>query len=256
MKIGISSPSFCVTPFEEMLERIAPHFEVWELIGEHEHYLPKIADRITALADSYNVELQLHLPFSDVNLASVIPEARQLALDRVIASIESAGKVGITSVTLHSGSLSSITWRDRKWALDVARSSMEEIYARVVDCSMHMNLENLPYGKWMLGHTLEELEFLSEGFDENIWGICYDIGHGFISGEQEKFLANPRSISNIHAHDNHGTEDSHLIPGKGKIDFPKVAQALKGSVSEVIIFEANSLPKGIEGKGCIKDYFG
>jgi len=255
MKIGISSPSFCVVPFEKMLERIAPHFDVWELIGEYEHYLPKIADRVSDLKDSYDVELQLHLPFSDINLASVIPESRELALDRTLQSIDSAAKVGITSLTLHSGSLSSITWRDRKWALDIARSSMEEIYTKVVDSSVHMNLENLPYGKWMLGHTLEELEFLSEGFDEKVWGICYDIGHGFISAQQDNFLANPYLISNIHAHDNHGTEDSHLIPGKGAIDFPKVARALKGSGSKVVIFEANSLEEGIEGKGCVEGYF-
>ncbi|MDP6157037.1 MAG: sugar phosphate isomerase/epimerase family protein [Candidatus Thermoplasmatota archaeon] len=256
MEIGISSPYFCTTPFEVMLKKIAPHFEVWELIGEYEHYLPKIADRISDLKDSYNVELQLHLPFSDINPASVIPEARQLALDRLLASIDSAADVGISSVTLHSGSLSSITWRDRKWALKVARSSMEEIYERLVDCDMHMNLENLPYGKWMLGNTLEELEFLSEGFDEKVWGICYDIGHGFISGQQENFLANPSLISNIHAHDNHGTEDSHLIPGNGNIDFPKVAEAMRRSKSKVVIFEANSLEEGIKGKRIVEDYFG
>ncbi len=256
MKIGISSPSFCITPFEDMIELIAPHFEVWELIGEHEHYLPEIEDRVSDLKDSYDLELQLHLPFSDINLASVIKEARQLAMDRVLASIDSAAKLGIESVTLHTGSLSSITWRDRKWALNVARRSMEEIYARVVDCDVHMNLENLPYGKWMLGHTLEELNFLSKGFDEKEWGICYDIGHGFISAQQEKFLANPQLISNIHAHDNHGTEDSHLIPGKGKIDFPKIAKVLKASSSKVVIFEANNLSDGILGKVYVEDYFG
>ena len=31
MMLGISSPIFSVTPFEEMLPRIAEHFKLWEI---------------------------------------------------------------------------------------------------------------------------------------------------------------------------------------------------------------------------------
>lgn len=255
MKIGISSPYFCTTPFTKMLERIAPHFEVWELVGEHHHFLPDIVEEIADIKDSCAVDLQLHLPFSDINPASVVPQARNLALEILLDSMDAAAEVGITSMTLHSGSLSSINWRDRKWGLRVARASLEEIYARAEELDLHINLENLPYGKWMLGHSLEELKILSEGFEPRTWGLCYDIGHGFISGHQDEFLGSSHLITNIHAHDNHGKEDSHIVPGQGEIDFKRIAEAMKGSKADVVIVEANSLEEGIEGKRVLEELF-
>jgi len=255
MEIGISSPYFCNTDFTEMLERIAPHFTVWETIGEYKHFLPDIKNIVIELLPSYNIKLQLHLPFSDINLASVIPRARKLALDLVLDSIAAGSEIGITSMTLHPGSLSSINWRDRKWALETSRSSMEEIYGYAVDIGVRINLENMPYGKWMLGHSLEELNYLSKGFERENWGICYDIGHGSISGEGDEFLKVPHSITNIHAHDNCGQEDSHLVPGKGNIDFGEIAKALAGTECETVIFEANSLEEGIEGRKLLELIF-
>jgi len=238
-----------------MLERIAPHFPVWEIIGEHKHFLPDIKNTVIESLSSYDIELQLHLPFSDINLASVIPRARILALDLVMDSMLVGSEIGITSMTLHPGSLSSIDWRNRKWALDTSRASMEEICSRAEDLGVRINLENMPYGKWMLGHSLEELKYLSEGFEPENWGICYDIGHGFISGEGDEFLKVPHSITNIHAHDNCGQEDSHLVPGKGNIDFRKIAKALAGTGCETVIFEANSLEEGIDGKKLLEMIF-
>ena len=255
MEIGISSPYFCNTDFTEMLERIAPHFSVWEIIGEHKHFLPNIKNTVIEALSSYDIELQLHLPFSDINLASVIPRARKLALDLVMDSMLVGSDIGITSMTLHPGSLSSINWRSREWALDTSRSSMKKIYELAGETGVRINLENMPYGKWMLGHSLEELNYLSKGFEPENWGICYDIGHGFISGEGDNIMKHPRSITNIHAHDNCGQEDSHLVPGKGNIDFRKIADALAGTGCETVIFEANGLEEGIEGKKLLQMIF-
>ena len=254
MKIGISSPYFCTTPFQKMLELISPHFEVWEIIGEHLHYLPDIVDEIRDVMGSYNVELQLHLPFSDINPASVVPRVRELSLDILTESMNAAADLGIVSMTLHAGLLSSINFRDRQWGLDVGSESCRKIYRHAEDLGVHINLENLPH-KWMLGTSLEELEYLSEGFDPATWGLCYDIGHAFISGAQDDLLEHPDLVTNIHAHDNKGREDSHLAPGKGDIDFEAVARSLMGSKSDVVIMEANNLDDGIEGKKILTKIF-
>ena len=254
MKIGISSPYFCTTPFQKMLELIAPHFEVWEIIGEHLHYLPDIVSEIKDVKDSHNVELQLHLPFSDINPASVVPRARKLSMDILKESMEAAAEVGIVSMTLHAGSLSSINFRDRQWGLDLGRASCGKIHRHAEELGVRINLENLPY-KWMLGRTLDELLYMSSGSGSKAWGLCYDIGHGFISGAQDDLLEHPDLVTNIHAHDNTGREDSHLVPGKGDIDFEKVARSMMGSRSEVVIMEANNLEEGIEGKKILTKLF-
>lgn len=255
MKIGISSPAFSVVDFETMLPRIAPHFEVWELIGEYKHYLPAIKEKVDALAPSYDVSFQLHLPFSDVNIASVIHRARDPALEMTLGSIDAAAELGITTATLHPGLLSSLNMKNRKWGLDIARRSVEKIYDVAKDRGVRVSLENQPY-KWMLGTTLEELEFLSRDFDKETWGYCYDIGHAFLTGQGEAFSGVTGDITNIHAHDNRGEDDLHLLPGEGDVDFPAIAKTMEGARTDAVIYEANSLEEGIRGKGYLTKLFG
>jgi len=230
-----------------MLESLGGDFEVWELIGEHEHYVPSLREKIQDLMPSYDIILQLHLPFSDINLASVIPEAREMALRFTIDSLVAGADVGIRSMTLHPGTLSSVTWRDRGWALEIAKRSIRDIDRAAKERDVRINLENMPFGKFMLGNTLEELLYLIEGLDEDTWGLCYDTGHGLISGQEDVFLDSAELITNLHVHDNHGSEDSHMIPGMGCVNFDRIVQAYPLMRSESIIFETNSLHEGKEG---------
>lgn len=255
MNIGVSSPSFCIEAFETMLERIYPNFEVWEIIGEYRHFLPDIWKDMADISKSYPMVFQLHLPFSDINLASVVPGARKLALEMVINSLDCAARVGIEKATLHAGSLSSITFRDRDWALDMARDSLEKIYLKARDVGMHISLENLPL-HWMLGTTMDELVRLSEGFEPETWGFCYDIGHGHITGIDRDEIPHIERITNIHVHDNFGTNDAHLIPGMGEIDFARLSRELVLAGTDTVIFESRNLEEGIQGKRVVEKYFG
>lgn len=237
------------------MEQLSPHYDVWEIVGEYEHYIPSIGCVIEDVLPSYDVSLQLHLPFSDINPASVIPEARRLAMRRIMDSIESASGLGITSMTLHPGQLSSISWRDRRWALETARSSIKEFYALASELGVRINLENMPYGKFMLGHSPEELSLLSEELDTGTWGICYDVGHGFISGYEDDFLASPGSITNLHVHDNDGGEDSHLIPGRGSIDFGKITRIVPSMNIAGVVFEARDIDDALKGAAQVRNLF-
>ena len=41
-RIGVSSPSFCTYPYEDVLEGISKIFSHWEIVSEADHYLPMI----------------------------------------------------------------------------------------------------------------------------------------------------------------------------------------------------------------------
>jgi sugar phosphate isomerase/epimerase len=67
-------------------------------------------------------------------------------------------------------------------------------------------------------------------------GMTLDIGHGELLSKKNTaydFLAQyPEKIYHMHVHDNHGgsaqTDDLHLPPGKGTIDFASILRAAAG----------------------------
>ncbi len=219
------------------------------------HYLPDISEVASELTESYDTGLQVHLPFSDINIASVIPRVRQLGVEFITDSIEAAAGIGIGKATLHPGSASSISFRDRDWVMATARRSMETIYECAVEHGVTICLENMPY-RSMIGPDMDELLALSEGFEPEIWSICYDMGHGHISGLEGSIEKHTDRIYNLHVHDNRGKKDSHLIPGQGNIDFDTLSPVLKRSPCEIAVFEAQDLRDALSGKEEVAKYFG
>jgi sugar phosphate isomerase/epimerase len=60
--------------------------------------------------------------------------------------------------------------------------------------------------------------------------VCFDVGHAHMRGsiENEYRLLKPR-IRSTHVHDNNGTDDSHLFPGKGTIDWARTMDLLRSA---------------------------
>jgi sugar phosphate isomerase/epimerase len=58
-------------------------------------------------------------------------------------------------------------------------------------------------------------------------GVCLDLGHAHIEGSALSAVraAAPRLI-HVHASDNRGEKDEHLVPGKGSIPWNDVTKAL------------------------------
>lgn len=73
----------------------------------------------------------------------------------------------------------------------------------------------------------EYLEYLLSGIDSDRLGFCYDSGHENCYTKGEDFLPKYGSrLMTMHLHDNDGTEDQHLIPGEGDIDWQAMVQKL------------------------------
>ncbi|HNW82718.1 MAG TPA: TIM barrel protein, partial [bacterium] len=53
----------------------------------------------------------------------------------------------------------------------------------------------------------------------------------------EFFNRYSNNIRHFHLHDNDGTEDSHLAPGNGNIDFTQVLDIINKSTANTAIFE-------------------
>lgn len=72
-------------------------------------------------------------------------------------------------------------------------------------------------------------EYLDE-LNDDIFTVCYDLGHGALTGENAedgiRILGSDR-LGAIHAHDNNYREDSHNLPFHGKLNWTEIIKALK-----------------------------
>ena len=89
-----------------------------------------------------------------------------------------------------------------------------------------LGVENLVAG-WGVERVVKLVGLLrGEGYATT--GLCIDVGHLFLEGRDpaETLKAYGDLVVAIHAHDNHGRSDEHLPPGKGRIPWSRVAEAI------------------------------
>ncbi|MFW9882415.1 MAG: sugar phosphate isomerase/epimerase family protein [Candidatus Thorarchaeota archaeon] len=249
MKIGISSPAFTLQPFDKTLEIVSKDFTLWEIVADIEQLLPKIVDDFKQLTPSYDMEYSIHAPFNDLNIASLNPELRKLALRYIKDAIKIADELEIGMLSLHPGHLSPSGLYDKDTVYETNLRSIREIANFARDYSITIALENMPIRNWTLGNSASEiLDMISD----TQFGICFDVGHAFIQDEIDGFLDVIDKIYHVHIHDNNGRRDEHLILCEGAIDIPSIIEKLKKEYSDMLIIESNTLSEGIKSKGILE----
>ena len=108
--IGVSCPSFSLSPFEEILDSIEPHFDLWEIVSEADHFLPDISMTLREVIEISSMKFQIHAPFSDINLAAFDERTRNYSIGVIMEIMEIANDLGINVVTVHPGKLGPIQW--------------------------------------------------------------------------------------------------------------------------------------------------
>ncbi len=245
LKIGISSPAFALKPFLATLDSVASNFELWEIVADLNQMLPRIYKDIKEFAPSYDIEFAVHAPFNDLNIASLNPKLRQIAMDYLKETLTISEDLGMNMVSFHPGhqSPSGVYAPDK--VLKTNSMSIREIAKFASNLNLKLALENMPIKTWTLGNTASEILEMIRGTN---CGICFDVGHAFIQNEVEQFLGYMDKIFNVHLHDNMGRRDEHLVLGEGKIEFPSLIEKLKNNYPGNIIIESNNLNEGIKSK--------
>ncbi len=222
-RIGIASPGFVTTPVGELLEHISKDFKVWEITSEYKHYLPAIEVELVRLLPSYNVKLQVHAPFADINIASLNDEMKRASMRSIERVIESARKLNIEIVTVHPGFYSPISFVNKEEAKRRNMASIVRLGKLAREHSLLLALENMPAIQWVI---LETADDIARALDEAKIGMCYDLGHANTTGRTEDMLRLNEKFVNVHVHDNTGERDAHLPVGKGRADVRRSVSAL------------------------------
>ena len=243
--IGIGSPTFCMTPFLNMLESISKRFELWEILSEGEDRLELIKDDVRYGRDSLGMRFQVHAPLSDVNIGSVHEPMRIAAVNEIKQTIMMCRQLEIPLVTIHPGFVQGIAFMNRARALEKTKESVKEIAAYATDQSVTVAVENLPAN---INATCTQAAELLEAIEGSGFGICFDMGHANTSGQMDEMLRLVDRFKNVHLHNNDGQWDQHNRVDAGSADLSKVVSVLKESYRGNIIIESTDLESGEQSK--------
>ncbi len=233
---------FCLgAPFFSLMKRLSTiDVSYVELLDEVMHTLN--GRRVKALkkvARSRGLELSLHSPFADINIASPSPVLRRTILKRQEKSISYASQLGCRLWVFHPGLKTAVSpfYPGLEW-----RQNLDSVHTLLRIAKKHgveIAIENVPEPYPFLMKSVQDFSRFYNELDEDI-GLVFDIGHANINRQTEDFIARfSDKIVHIHASDNDGAGDQHLGIGYGTIDWNSVAKALeKVKYNGLIILES------------------
>ncbi len=251
-RVGMSSPSLSLVPLEKAFVHVyEAGFRLWEIVAEGEHLLLDKRKQIENLLASYDMEITIHAPLSDVNIASPNPPMRDAAFDFIWRTMDIAHDLGVKVFTIHPGHISPLGFfaPEKIRKLSVAAVKKIDRISRGYD--MTICLENMPCMATTICHTPEEIEEHLDGTDLM---FCLDTGHANTCGNLREFIRLRDRIGNVHFHDNDGKKDQHLPPGEGTLDMDVVREMLANYTGNIIV-ESRNIEEGKKGAEYVEKLF-
>ena len=146
-------------------------------------------------------------------------------------AIDLAGKIGIPSITLHTGEPATAMSREEY------KEKQAEIFKQLIPYAekygTELLIENIGFavgGRHLA--TADDLNEVLDRIDHPLFGVCWDVGHANLCGlDQYAELKKLGSrLKGLHVHDNYGTRapgnDMHFLPYWGNVNFDGVISAL------------------------------
>jgi len=190
-------------------------------------------------------------PQSIITITEPVKSKRLDMVDEIKRAIEVAETVPFRYLIQHLG----VAWEEfdeRK--IDAAFSALEEINLFARQRGVEVLLENTPNEL----SSAERLLMFLNVTHLNL-NVCFDVGHAHMRGriENEYRLLQPR-IRSTHVHDNNGTDDSHLFPGKGTVDWVRTMDLLRSADSQYPLLlelrEVDEMQHPVESARATFDY--
>ncbi len=224
---------------DHLREVAAAGFDAIELCATRTHadYHSEsaMADLQGWLADA-RLELEsVHAPVAEsfmagrwgplLNLASSDAEARAHALDEAMQALRLARRWPFRTFVVHAGLEKARQPAPGANSRDGARRSIEALATAARPLGVTVAVELIPNE---LSKAATLVHFVEEVLDAGAAAICLDLGHARLEGDvADAVEAVSGHIALVHAHDNRGRQDEHLVPFDGAIDWPSALTALQ-----------------------------
>jgi sugar phosphate isomerase/epimerase len=233
MRFGVSTHLYHDRRLErDHLAQVATYgFEAIELFATRSHFDYRdegAIDRLKQWLAGTGLTLNsVHAPITDLfgsgdqwaptySNAASDRERREAAVRETDAALRVAERIPFDVLVVHLGTPTS-----REGAGDNHRPSavrsLEEICDLAAPRGVRVAVEVIPN---KLSDASALAAILERDIDARHAGICLDFGHAHLMGDVVDAIENASEhIIATHVHDNRGTDDAHLVPGLGTIDW-------------------------------------
>ena len=247
-RISFSSRAVVEDPFSWAYELEDHGYTGWEIVQEGTQCLTsETLTHVQDIHDTTNLELTLHLPFSDMNLGGLNTGIRNEVLHQMKDYLKIASDF-VELAVVHPGYLSphGAQLPDLAWQTNI--ESLQSICDFAADCGIMIAVENMPEVPKIFGKYPKEMLQMVEEVNRDNVGLTIDIGHANTMGPKimDDFLKMYKGrISHVHLHDNMGKKDEHLPLGKGNVDWKHVMDSLSNYKGRFVT-EVNCVDEGVE----------
>ncbi|OWT33183.1 sugar phosphate isomerase [Methanobrevibacter sp. 87.7] len=248
MKLGFSTLSLFMKPIQDMINiGKRDGFELIELLSEGPYIPYNLLEHEEILNNINNkgIELYIHGPNVDINLASLNKGIREESIKQICETIDLADKLNGKAITVHAGQVGRNDERIRKVVIDYAIESINKCidYGKDNNKKVKISVENLPNRFNFIGNSVSELEYIQENTGSS---ITIDTGHANTCKNCREFF-DLNNIIYYHIHDNDGKKDQHLVLKEGNLDLNLLKKVDNG------IIELNNYENVLKTKNIIEE---
>jgi sugar phosphate isomerase/epimerase len=180
---------------------------------------------------------QLLLSLCDADTA-----LRELSIRELESAIDACAAFGAANLVVHTG-LKGLEGAAGDGEVGRCVESLHAPAARAREKGVVLALENGTDPGVSVGLLKEVLTRLDA---ENV-GLCLDVGHSNLYSNPHADVREARGrLLSVHLHDNEGTDDLHLIPGRGTVDFRDVIGYLRRSQFIGIVTMEVGIDEGVD----------
>jgi len=177
---------------------------------------------IKAYANSKGVVFaQTHAPYES---CFVDEEKTKQRFDEIVTRMKHSAWLGADMVVVHPAMHVDYKDNNYDYLMEYNLAFFKKLIPYAQQYGVKIAIENIP---GCISETAEGLLDLIRRLDNEIFTVCYDIGHANICGQDpaEMIRALGTHIGCTHIHDNDGEKDSHTLPYYGNIDWEAVMAA-------------------------------
>ncbi|NJD75898.1 MAG: sugar phosphate isomerase/epimerase [Candidatus Methanoperedens sp.] len=243
MEVSFSSLALVNNPFDWAYDLEELGFTGWEVVSEGKQQLnDETLMEIKNIIETTNLVLTLHIPFSDLNLASLNHPIWKETVRQMTKCIERASDF-VELAVVHPGHLSPLGMQIPEMAWRQNIEGLRAVCDFANDFGIKIGVENMVNMQFILGKHPGEILGMIESLERENVGLTLDIGHANTNGMVKEFLADLGSVIHVHLHDNKGRHDEHLELGKGNINWQEVIGKFKGYKGRFVT-EARTVEEG------------
>lgn len=221
--------------------------------------IPDSIEKVKSISEEVGICFELaHLPFGINPNASA--ESFSVFNQQVHDAIDAMALLGVSYATVHPNTITErTTYFNRKAQYDSVMKHLSPFVEHANRVGLNITVENmrLVHESFSVHRYCGDPEELCEIADALGIGICWDTGHGHINGirQSEALEYIGSRLKMLHLNDNHGSDDIHLAPFMGTIDWADVMNGLKAiHYNGLLNFELNASGRTSETRRAFGEY--